>query len=320
MNARQHSRRANGDPGQPLLSAQVEMFLDKLAAEGAAKNTLGSYGHDLRHFSAFTTARRQAVEDAPQEMIRQYLKSLSEAGMSAGTSARRLSTLRQFFRFLYAERVRGDDPTATLDSPRQGRRIPKFLSEAEVEDLLAAARARPGREGLRLLALLEMLYATGLRVTELVGLPMSGLSRDGLMLVVRGKGGKERMIPLSEPARDAVNDYLAVRETFIPKQGATSAMRNRLFPSRSKEGHLTRARLAQMLKDLAPMAGLPPNRVSPHVLRHSFASHLLAHGADLRSLQQMLGHADIATTQIYTHVLDERLKSLVDQAHPLAKK
>ena len=155
MNARQHSRRANGDPGQPLLSAQVEMFLDKLAAEGAAKNTLGSYGQDLRHFSAFTTARRQAVEDAPQAMICQYLKSLSEAGMSAGTSARRLSTLRQFFRFLYAERVRGDDPTATLDSPRQGRRIPKFLSEAEVEDLLAAARARPGREGLRLLALLE---------------------------------------------------------------------------------------------------------------------------------------------------------------------
>jgi integrase/recombinase XerD len=294
------------------------MFLDKLAAEGAAKNTLGSYGHDLRHFSAFTTARRRMVEDATQTMIRQYLVSLSEAGMSAGTSARRLSTLRQFFRFLYAEQVRDDDPTAALDSPRQGRRIPKFLSETEVENLLAAAKARPGREGLRLLALLEILYATGLRVSELVGLPMSGLSRDGLTLVVRGKGGKERMVPLSEPAQDALEDYLVVRETFIPKKGATATVRNRLFPSRSRDGHLTRARLAQMLKDLAPEAGLAPNRVSPHVLRHSFASHLLAHGADLRSLQQMLGHADIATTQIYTHVLDERLKSLVGQAHPLA--
>jgi integrase/recombinase XerD len=252
-------------------------------------------------------------------MIRQYLKSLSEAGMSAGTSARRLSTLRQFFRFLHGERVRDDDPTAALDSPRQGRRIPKFLSEREVEDLLAAARSRPGREGLRLMALLEILYATGLRVSELVGMPMSALSRDGLMLVVRGKGDKERMVPLSEPAQDALENYLVVRESFIPKKGATPAMRNRLFPSRSKQGHLTRARLSQMLKELAMEAGLPPNRVSPHVLRHSFASHLLANGADLRSLQQMLGHADIATTQIYTHVLDERLKSLVDQAHPLSK-
>jgi len=294
------------------------MFLDKLAAEGAAQNTLGSYGHDLRHFSTFTNARNRAAEDAPQAMIRQYLKSLSEAGLSAGTSARRLSTLRQFFRFLYAERVRSDDPTTALDSPRQGRRIPKFLSEAEVEALLMAAKVRSGREGLRLMALLEILYATGLRVSELVGLPMSGLSRDGLMLVVRGKGGKERMVPLSEPARDAVQDYLAVRETFIPKKGAAPGVRNQLFPSRSKEGHLTRARFSQMLKDLAPEAGLASNRVSPHVLRHSFASHLLANGADLRSLQQMLGHADIATTQIYTHVLDERLKSLVGQAHPLA--
>lgn len=318
MNARHHSGETAGNPGQPPVSVQVEMFLETLAAEGAARNTVESYGRDLRHFSAFTTARRRTAEDATQAMIRQYLKSLSEAGMSAGTSARRLSTLRQFFRFLHGERVRDDDPTAALDSPRQGRRIPKFLSEGEVEDLLGAARARTGREGFRLVALLEILYATGLRVSELVGMPMSALSRDGLMLVVRGKGDKERMVPLSEPARDALEDYLAVRESFIPKKSATSVMRNRLFPSRSKEGHLTRARLSQMLKELATEAGLPPKRVSPHVLRHSFASHLLANGADLRSLQQMLGHADIATTQIYTHVLDERLKSLVDQAHPLA--
>ena len=319
MNTRQHSGEVTPPPGQTPVSAQVEIFLEKLAAEGAALNTVESYGRDLKHFSAFTTARSRTAEDATQAMIRQYLKSLSEAGMSARTSARRLSTLRQFFRFLHGERVRDDDPTAALDSPRQGRRIPKFLSEREVEDLLAAARSRPGREGLRLMALLEILYATGLRVSELVGMPMSALSRDGLMLVVRGKGDKERMVPLSEPAQDALENYLVVRESFIPKKGATPAMRNRLFPSRSKQGHLTRARLSQMLKELAMEAGLPPNRVSPHVLRHSFASHLLANGADLRSLQQMLGHADIATTQIYTHVLDERLKSLVDQAHPLSK-
>ena len=300
-------------------SLHVETFLDKLAAEGAAKNTTESYGRDLRHFSAFAQARRRAPEDATQTIIRQYLKSLSEAGMAPSTSARRLSALRQFFRFLYAERVRGDDPTAALDSPRQGSRIPKFLSEAEVDCLLAAAKTRLGRNGLRLGALLEILYATGLRVSELVGLPLSALSRDGVMLVVRGKGDKERMVPLSEPAKDAVDAYLAVRETFIPKGRMSASARNRLFPSRSRDGHLTRARLAQLLKDLAIEAGLPPNRVSPHVLRHSFASHLLAHGADLRSLQQMLGHADIATTQIYTHVLDERLKALVNEAHPLAQ-
>ena len=299
-------------------SLHVETFLDKLAAEGAAKNTIESYGRDLRHFSAFAQARRRAPEDATQTIIRQYLKSLSEAGMAPGTSARRLSALRQFFRFLYAERVRGDDPTAALDSPRQGRRIPKFLSEAEVDCLLAAAKTRLGRNGLRLVALLEILYASGLRVSELVGLPLSALSRDGVMLVVRGKGDKERMVPLSEPAKDAVDAYLAVRETFIPK-AKTSPANNWLFPSRSKDGHLTRARLAQLLKEIAVEAGLAPNRVSPHVLRHSFASHLLAHGADLRSLQHMLGHADIATTQIYTHVLDERLKALVNEAHPLTE-
>ncbi len=308
---------SRGSAGAPV-SVHLEIFLDKLAAEGAARNTIESYGRDLRHFSAFTGARQRAVEDATQAIIRKYLKSLSEAGMAAGTSARRLSTLKQFFRFLYAERVRGDDPTAGLDSPRLGKRIPKYLSEAEVESLMAAAKARPGRDGLRLVALLEILYATGLRVSELVSLPVYALSRDGQMLVVRGKGDKERMVPLSEPAKDAVEDYLAVREMYFPK-AKPSATNTWLFPSRSKDGHLTRARLAQLLKEVAVEAGLAPNRVSPHVLRHSFASHLLAHGADLRSLQQMLGHADIATTQIYTHVLDERLKALVNEAHPLTE-
>jgi integrase/recombinase XerD len=299
-------------------SVHVDAYIDKLAAEGAAINTIDSYRRDLRHFSDFTRARRRAPEDASQAMLRQYMKSLSEAGMAPGTSARRLSTLRQFFRFLFGERIRADDPTAALDSPRQGKRIPKFLSETEVEELLAAAGKWKGREGLRLVALLEVLYATGLRVSELVGLPLSALGRDRQMLVVRGKGEKERMVPLSEPAKDALEAYSAVREKFIPKKGSKPSARDWLFPSRSSEGHLTRARLAQLLKDVARKAGIAPSRVSPHVLRHSFASHLLAHGADLRSLQQMLGHADIATTQIYTHVLDERLKALVKEAHPLA--
>ncbi len=302
----------------PAVSVHVEAFLDKLAAEGAALNTIDSYRRDLKHFSAFTQGRRRVPEDASQSIIRQYMKSLSEAGMAPGTSARRLSTLRQFFRFLYAERVRTDDPTTGMDSPRQGKRIPKFLSEAEVESLLAAAQARPGPEGLRLVALLEVIYATGLRVSELVGLSLSSLSRDGKVVVVQGKGGKERMVPLSEPANDAIEAYLTVREKFIPKKRVQSSARDWLFPSRSFQGHLTRARFAQLLKDLAREAGIEAKRVSPHVLRHSFASHLLAHGADLRSLQQMLGHADIATTQIYTHILDGRLKALVNEAHPLA--
>lgn len=308
------------EPG-PQESVRVEAFLDKLAAEGAARNTIDSYRRDLRHFAAFSAARRRAPEDATQAILRAYLKALSEAGMAPGTSARRLSALRQFFRFLYAERFRTDDPTTALDSPRQGQRIPKYLSEEEVEALLAAARARTGRDGLRLVALLEVLYATGLRVSELVGLPVTALSRDGQMLVVRGKGGKERLVPLSEPAKDAVEAYLDVRETYLPKgipKGRAASAGTRLFPSRGAQGHLTRARLAQLIKEIAAEAGIPPGRVSPHVLRHSFASHLLARGADLRSLQQMLGHADIATTQIYTHVLDDRIKALVRDAHPLA--
>jgi integrase/recombinase XerD len=293
-----------------------------LAAErGAAVNTIESYRRDLADFAGFAARRRVRPEDASTRLVRDYLRRLSEAGMAASTSARRLSALRQFFRFLYAEGVRADDPCGTLDSPRLRRSLPKHLSEEDVERLLAAAHARPGPEGLRLAALLEVLYATGLRVSELVGLPLSALPRDSQMLIVRGKGGKERLVPLSEPARAAIGAYRGTREHFLPKR-RTAARRNYdlwLFPSRGREGHLTRARFAQMLKELAVEAGIERRRVSPHVLRHSFASHLLAHGADLRSLQQMLGHADIATTQIYTHVLDARLKALVAKSHPLAR-
>ncbi len=303
-----------------LISRHVETFLEMLAAErGAARNTLFAYRRDLQGFSEFARRRGQTAEGADTATIRAYLVDLSKSGMAPSTSARRLSTLRQFFRFLYAERVRGDDPCATMDSPRRGRTLPKYLSEEEVESLLDVARRRQGAEGARLLALLEVLYASGLRASELVGLPLSARSRDGFTLMVRGKGGKERLAPLSEPAIMALAEYDRVRRRFLPKGRGGTADSPWLFPSRSKEGHLTRARLGQLLKELAADAGIDRARVSPHVLRHSFASHLLARGADLRSLQQMLGLADTATTEIYTHVLDERLKALVNEAHPLAR-
>ena len=300
-------------------SRYVENFLHMMSAEyGAATNTLESYGRDLDDFSRFLSGRKRGPENAGAPHIRAYLKNLSGAGMASSTVARRLSALRRFFGFLYSERVRGDDPTLSIDSPRLGRSLPKYLSEDEVDQLLDAALSRPATEGVRLVALLEILYATGLRVSELVGLPLSSLSRDQRYLIVRGKGQKERMVPLTDPARDAISSYLKVRSGFIPKRRTQGTPELWMFPSRGKEGHLTRARFAQLLKELAIDAGIDRRRVSPHVLRHSFASHLLAHGADLRSIQQMLGHADISTTQIYTHVLDERLKALVNDAHPMA--
>lgn len=305
-------RRKLTDP----LPREAEMFLEMLVAErGVALNTLESYQRDLGDFSGFAKSQHAVLAQASADLIRKYLKHMDSTGMAARTQARRLSALRQFFRFLYAERLRSDDPTTVIDSPKIGRALPKYLSEAEVDILLQCAAEHPGAEGKRLVALMEILYATGLRVSELVGLPLRAMSRDGLMLMVRGKGEKDRMVPLSEPARDAIQAYMAVRDRFAPKGTKGSPY---LFPSRAKQGFLTRARFAQILKELSVEAGLDPQRVSPHVLRHSFASHLLAHGVDLRALQQMLGHADISTTQIYTHVLDERLKQLVSSAHPLA--
>ncbi len=287
-----------------------------VAERGAARNTVEAYHRDLIDFAGHAAEGGGPPEAADTEALRRYLAALTARRVSPRTAARRLSALRQFFRFLYAEGVRQDDPSTAIDSPRQGCTLPKYLSEEEVGRLLAASAKRRDAEGLRATALLEVLYATGLRVSELVGLPLSAMSRDGGLVTVRGKGGKERLVPLTEAAMAALNAYLAVRERFVPDGRPSPSPW--LFPSRSGRGHLTRARFGQMLKALAVDAGLAPTRVSPHVLRHSFASHLLAHGADLRSLQQMLGHADIGTTQIYTHVLDDRLSSLVNQAHPLA--
>jgi integrase/recombinase XerD len=302
-------------------SPHLESFLQMMAGErGAADNTIESYRRDLEDFAGFLKGRRRAVEDAATSHIRAYLKAMSELGLAPSTAARRLTTLRQFFKFLNDERLREDDPTTTIDSPRQRRSLPKYLSEDEVDALLVAAHALEGKTGMRMVALMEILYATGLRVSELVSLPLSALSRDGAVVVVRGKGGKERMVPLGEHASEAVSNYLSVRSAFLGvKRGKGNVTESPfMFPSRGKQGYLTRVRFSQLLKELALAAALDPKRVSPHVLRHSFASHLLAHGADLRSLQQMLGHADISTTQIYTHVLEERLRSLVETAHPLA--
>ena len=299
----------------PCASRHVESFLEMLSAErGASPNTLEAYQRDLGDFAGHLGAK--AVEEAGTDDLRGYLARQSENGMAARTLARRLSALRQFYRFLYAEGLRQDNPTTAIDSPRQGRSLPKVLDEAEVERLLGAARGREGPDGQRLRALIEVLYATGLRISELVTLPLSAIARDPRVLIVRGKGGKERMIPLGEAARAALADYRAARKSFLKGRQDSPW----LFPSRGKGGHLTRHRVAQLLKELAVEAGIQPSKVSPHVLRHAFASHLLDHGADLRSVQQMLGHADISTTQIYTHVLNERLKSLVAEHHPLARR
>lgn len=288
-----------------------------LAAErGAARLTLAAYGNDLQHLAGFLAARDAALEAADAASLHDYLNAAATRRLAPRTIARRLSAMRQFYRFLLVEGMRADDPTAGLDTPRLGRPLPKILSEAEVSQLIETAANWPGDEGLRLRCIVEFLYAAGLRISELITLPLAAAQRDPRFLTVRGKGGKERIVPLGGPARRALTAYLGGRSRFLtsPKAGRW------LFPSRGASGHLTRQRCGQLLKELALGAGLDPDRLSPHVLRHAFASHLLDNGADLRSVQQMLGHADIATTQIYTHVQSARLKRLVETAHPLARR
>jgi len=299
---------------QPAPSRHVEAFLEMLAAErGAARLTRDAYRNDLGDLAAFLDDT--ALEAAATADLRRYLAAMARAKRAASTAARRLSALRQFYRFLVLEGIRGDDPTQALDAPRRRRALPKLVSEDEVAGLLAAARARAGSDGARLVCLVELLYGAGLRCSELVSLGISA-ARDPRFLVIRGKGDKERLVPLGVPARDALAEYLKLRGDFVG-DGETSPW---LFPSRGASGHLTRRRCGQLLKELALEAGLDPARLSPHVLRHAFASHLLDHGADLRSVQEMLGHADITTTQIYTHVLSDRLQRLVAEHHPLARK
>lgn len=300
------------------VSSHAKAFLRMLKVErGVSLNTAESYRRDLASFERFLARSAVISSEASTELVRAFMASMGFAGIAPTTMSRRLSALRQYFRFLVAEDIRSDDPSESIESPRRGQHLPKVLAERDVETLLSAAHATPGPRGLRLAALVELLYATGMRVSELVGLPLGALARDRSVVTVRGKGGKERIIPLSFPAREAIKAWEEVRPKFF-KMDPVSLW---LFPSKiAKEGYLTRGMFARQLKELAIKAELPPSAVSPHILRHAFATHLLAHDADLRSVQQMLGHSDISTTQIYTHVLDERLKSLVQNLHPLANK
>jgi len=303
----------------------IDLFLDMLAAErGAGANTLAAYRNDLEDLSAHLRTSGVSITRADTDNLRDYLRELAERGFKPASVARRLSATRQLFRFLYAEGKRGDDPAAVLEGPKRGRALPKVLSVEDVDRLLAQARTAmsDGERSLnerlraaRLLALLEVVYATGLRVSELVALPAAAARRDQRMLIVRGKGGKERMVPLNDAAKRAMADYLALGE-----EAGRGAQSKWLFPSFGDSGHLTRQHFARELKALAASCGIAGERVSPHVLRHAFASHLLHNGADLRVVQTLLGHADISTTQIYTHVLEDRLKSLVRDLHPLAEK
>jgi integrase/recombinase XerD len=295
-------------------------FLDLMAAErGASQNTLDAYRRDLEDLVSHLDARDVTLGDVETRDLAVYATALGAAGLAPSTRARRLSAVRQLFKFLAAEGHIDEDPSIGLRGPKAGRALPRILSIAEVDRLIEAARqlvetapAGERRRRLRFLAVLEMLYASGMRISELVSLPRAVLAGDGQVLTIKGKGGRERLVPLNGAAR-------AVLATYLEACEAVGQNSHWLFPSRGESGHLTRHRVAQDLKDVAEHAGIDPERVSPHVLRHAFASHLLDRGADLRAVQQLLGHADISTTEIYTHVLEERLKALVFEKHPLAR-
>jgi integrase/recombinase XerD len=310
---------------KPSEERLISLFLDMLAAErGAGKNTLDAYGRDLADFASYMKGAGGSVAKAATDDLRAYLGDLAARGLRPTTVARRLSAIRQLYRFLYAEGRRKDDPAAVLEGPKRSRALPKTLTLAEVDRLLrVAGQTDPASplpvrlRAVRLACLVELLYATGLRVSELVALPARAARHDARVIVVRGKGNKERLVPLNNAAKRATAVYLALLAEARGKNG-TSGGSKWLFPSFGDSGHLTRQHFARDLKALAAAAGLRAAQLSPHVLRHAFASHLLHNGADLRVVQTLLGHADISTTQIYTHVLEERLKSLVRDLHPLA--
>ncbi len=323
-----------GRPAKPKpdLHPLVESFLDMLTTErGAAMNTRQAYWRDLADVTMYLRNEKNSdLNKATTDELKAYLKDLANKAntksadrskIAVRTVARRLSALRQFYRFLVSENVREDDPTSTIESPKQGRSIPKTLSEDEVNTLIKTAASTDTAEGVRLVCLLEMIYATGLRVSELVGLPLSAIGENKEFIIVSGKAGRERMVPLSKPAQESLKNYIARRDEHLSQDKSDAARQNKwLFPSKTSDiGHLTRQRFAQLLKDLAKESGIDGSRVSPHILRHAFATHLLNNGADLRSVQKMLGHADIATTQIYTHILSDQAKETVKEKHPLSK-
>ena len=314
---------------KPSDARLIDLFIDMLAAEqGAGPNTLDAYRRDLIDLSAFLAGESESFTGAETQSLRDYLADLDSRGFKSSSVARRLSAMRHLFRFLLNERIRTDDPAAILSGPKRGRGLPKVLSISDVDRLLTRAKALAEEAGtssqerlraMRLYCLLEVLYATGLRVSELVALPVSASRSDARMIVVRGKGNKERLVPLNESSRRAMADYLATMEVLKASKKKNAAVSKWLFPSFGESGHLTRQHFARDLKELAASTGLAPRLVSPHVLRHAFASHLLHNGADLRVVQTLLGHTDISTTQIYTHVVEERLKSLVRDLHPLSE-
>jgi integrase/recombinase XerD len=298
-------------------SAWAEAFLEMMSVERAASpNTLTAYKRDLADAAGFLGRRRHDLSDAAATDVEAYFADLGARGLSPATAARRRAAVRQFYRFVLGEGWRADDPSRRVEAPKKGRSLPKVLSREEMDRLIAAAAARDGAQGLRLACMVELAYASGLRISELTGLTLAALARDPAYLIVKGKGGKERLAPLNAAAREAVKAYLDVRAGFLPKGQKANPW---LFPSRGKGGRLTPRRFAQLLDETAADAGIDPARVSPHVLRHAFATHLLEGGADLRVVQTLLGHADIGTTQIYTHVATDRLTEVVASKHPLSK-
>lgn len=296
----------------------LPIFLEAMQAEqDAAINTLNAYSRDLKDFIGFLERKKLTPEKAGRADIETYLVELEANGLAKSTRARRLSCIRQLYRFAFTEGWRSDDPAAQIRGPKRGRHLPTTLSEADVVKMLDNARTygKTPLDKLKNACLMEILYATGLRVTELVSLPAAAARGDPRMILVRGKGGRERMVPLSPPAREALAEWLTARDADLTVKHAKSPF---LFPSRGKKGHITREAFFLFIKDLALVSGLDPKGISPHTLRHAFATHLLANGADLLSIQVLLGHADVSTTEIYTHVLEERLKYLVLNKHPLA--
>ncbi|WP_347309851.1 site-specific tyrosine recombinase XerD [Defluviimonas sp. SAOS-178_SWC] len=302
----------------------ISAFLEAQAAElDAARNTLLAYGRDLKDFAGWLERRSKDFAGVARADVETYLVACEAEGLSRATRARRLSAIRQLYRFAYEEGWRGDNPAIQIAGPGRAKRLPKVLSVEEVDRLLAASResGRGTFDRLRNICLMELLYATGMRVSELVSLPVAAARGDPRMLMVKGKGGKERMVPLSSPARAALAEWLAARDAAEDAARAKAQIPpgRHLFPARGRDGHMTRQAFHGLLKELAISAGIAPDRVTPHVLRHAFATHLLAGGADLRVIQTLLGHADVSTTEIYTHVLDERLRALVLDHHPLAR-
>ncbi len=335
-------KRSSQHSNNSKANSHIEQFIEMMLAErGASANTAAAYQRDLADFSTFVSAKKHAIETLSRGTIEDFLSAISKNGMSPQTVARKLSAIRQFYQFLYTEKVRADNPTATLETPRLAKSLPSTLSAKDIMALIDTAKADASPKGARLSAMLELIYGAGLRVSELVSLKLSALQvKEGGkqvsadFLIVRGKGNKERLVPVNANTRAALSKYLEVRHCFIPGDGLQttedgkrknkSALRPPtsvyLFPYHRAQGYITRQQFGVMLKELAIKANIDPEKISPHTLRHSFATHLLSGGADLRVIQELLGHSDISTTQIYTHVANEQLTKLVSEKHPLSKK